>query len=398
VGVDRPLDTGTVEPALGSLAEGALCTAHAPVQEHRRALLDLRDRLGDAGCSLLVLFVSPSGDLGAIAAAAAEIFPGTPAVGCTTAGEICSHGYVEREVVAVGFPATLFRARTALLTGLKDLDPASVAERVARLRAEMGEAAPGWDWDFAFLLIDGLSRREDQIVAAMRLALGTLPLFGGSAGDSLDFRRTFVLADGGFQDDAAVLTLVRSRCPIRVFRFDNFEPTDVKMVVTRADPERRVVHEINAEPAAREYARLVGYDPDELSPFTFASHPIVVRVGGPHHVRAIQKVEPNGDLTFFSAIDEGLVLTVAEAKPFAQHLEAALAGLDEGRPPEAIIACDCILRRLAIEEVQGLREVSRILADHHVVGFSTYGEQFSAVHVNQTMTGVAIYPPEDAPP
>jgi hypothetical protein len=92
------------------------------------------------------------------------------------------------------------------------------------------------------------------------------------------------------------------------------------------------------------------------------------------------------------------VLTVAEAKPFAQHLEAALAGLDEGRPPEAIIACDCILRRLAIEEVQGLREVSRILADHHVVGFSTYGEQFSAVHVNQTMTGVAIYPPEDAPP
>ena len=31
-----------------------------------------------------------------------------------------------------------------------------------------------------------------------------------------------------------------------------------------------------------------------------------------------------------------------------------------------------------------------------VAGFQTYGEQFNSMHVNQTMTGVAIYPP-DAP-
>jgi hypothetical protein len=368
------------------------------VQEHRRALLDLRHRLGTSGCSLLVLFVSPRGGLAEIAAAAAEFFPGTPTVGCTTAGEICSLGYVEREIVAVGLRAGLFRARSALITGLRDLDPACVAERVARLRAEMGRPEPGWNWDFAFLLIDGLSRREDEVVAALRLALGGLPLFGGSAGDGLDFRRTYVLADGAFRDDAAVLTLIRSRCPIRVFKFDNFRPSDIKMVVTEADPELRIVHEINAEPAAREYARLVGKDSEQLSPFTFASHPIVVTVGGQHHVRAIQKVEPNGDLTFLSAIDEGVVLTVAEAAPIAPHLEGALAELAQGRAPEAIIACDCILRRLAVEQVQGLRAVSRILARHNVVGFSTYGEQFNAVHVNQTFTGVAIYPPAPARP
>ena len=64
------------------------------------------------------------------------------------------------------------------------------------------------------------------------------------------------------------------------------------------------------------------------------------------------------------------------------------------RPPETIIACDCILRRLEVEQVQGLREMSRILAGNNVVGFSTYGEQFNSVHVNQTFTGVAIYPAE----
>jgi len=376
----------------------AVCTASGPVEDHRAALLALSRQLGEDGCALLVLFVSPAGDRDAIAAAASEIFPGTPTVGCTTAGEIAGTGYVEGEIVAVGFRAGLFEARTCLLTGLRELEAGRVTDAVAAVRSSFGPEAPGWDWTFAFLLVDGLSRREDAVVAALRGALGDVPLFGGSAGDGFDFRRTFVLADEAFREDAAVLALVRSRCPVRVFKFDNLEPSAVKMVVTDADPEARVVREINAEPAAREYARLVGKDPDQLSPFIFAAHPIVVRVGGQHHVRAIQKVEPNGDLTFFSAIDEGLVLTVAQARPIAAHLEAALGELSRGGPPETIVACDCILRRVAVEQVQGMREVSAILAAHNVVGFSTYGEQFHSVHVNQTFTGLAIYPAGEALP
>jgi hypothetical protein len=376
----------------------AVATAHAAVEDHRAALGALRAELGDDGCALLVLFASPGGDRTAIAATAAELFPGTPTVGCTTAGEIAAAGYVEGEIVAVGFRGALFEARTVVIDGLAALDESDVAAAVTGARAGLGPAVPGWDWTFAFLLVDGLSRREDAVVSALRASLGTIPLFGGSAGDGFAFRRTFVLADGAFREDRAVLALVRSRCPVRVFKFDNLEPSDVKMVVTDADPEARVVREINAEPAAREYARLVGKDPDQLSPFIFAAHPIVVRVGGQHHVRAIQKVEPNGDLTFFSAIDAGLVLTVARARPIAAHLASALAELSCGGPPETIVACDCILRRVAVEQVQGLREVSSILAGHNVVGFSTYGEQFHSVHVNQTFTGLAIYPPGEALP
>ena len=35
-------------------------------------------------------------------------------------------------------------------------------------------------------------------------------------------------------------------------------------------------------------------------------------------------------------------------------------------------------------------EVGRFLARHRVVGFCTYGEQYNAMHVNQTLVGVAI--------
>ena len=39
--------------------------------------------------------------------------------------------------------------------------------------------------------------------------------------------------------------------------------------------------------------------------------------------------------------------------------------------------------------------VEAVLRDYNVVGFSTYGEQYLGVHVNQTLTGVAIGEPSD---
>ena len=52
------------------------------------------------------------------------------------------------------------------------------------------------------------------------------------------------------------------------------------------------------------------------------------------------------------------------------------------------------LRRIEAQEKQLFGKISDILGRHRVTGFSTYGEQHGAVHVNQTMTGVAIYPPK----
>jgi hypothetical protein len=48
-------------------------------------------------------------------------------------------------------------------------------------------------------------------------------------------------------------------------------------------------------------------------------------------------------------------------------------------------------------EKQRTGAVSALLQQHRVLGFSTYGEQLNSMHVNQTMTGVAIYPPGPVP-
>jgi hypothetical protein len=163
------------------------------------------------------------------------------------------------------------------------------------------------------------------------------------------------------------------------------------MVVTEANPNARLVTEINAEPAAPAYAKMVGLDAEQLSPMIFASYPVVVKIGGEYHVRAIQKVEEDGSLRFYCAIDEGLVLTVARGNDIARTLDEALTGIEaQVGQVEMILGFDCILRRLEAEQMQKTRDVSQILKRHNVVGFSTYGEQFGSMHLNQTFTGVAI--------
>lgn len=354
----------------------------------------LAEGLGEGDFCLIALFASPTADLAAIRATLASAHPATEIIGCTTAGEIAEGGYVSEHVVAIALPRRHFAAEVVVLNDLANLDGQTLAADVMRAQSRLGAAHPDWPHTFGFLMVDGLSLKEDEVSAALSTAMGPAPFFGGSAGDGLNFGETRVLHNAALLSNAAVFAVIRSACKTRIFKIDHLTPTDTKMVVTGADPARRIVSEINAEPAAQEYARILGKDPAQLSPFIFAAHPLLVRIGGQKHVRSIQRVLDNGDLVFFSAIDEGVVLTLADAEDIAGHLEESLGRLSGEAEPAAIIACDCILRRLEAEQSQASHAVSRIFSEQGVVGFNTYGEQVNGAHVNQTLTGIAIYPPE----
>ena len=378
-----------------SAGQAILPSASVPWDD-AQAGLRLLAGLGAGPFSRVILFASPRADLDGVVSQLCGVLGPEAVIGCTTAGEISDKGYAEGEVVAIGLPAAHFATHCLFVPDLGAIDGQELIGEMIRSRAGLSAAHPGWEHEFAFLMVDGLSTREDALTTALAPGLGPLPLFGGSAGDGTDFGQTRVIWQGQGVSNAAVLMVVRSHCRVKVFNLDHLVPTEQRMVVTMADPSRRRVQQINAEPAAQEYARLLGKDPTQLTTFTFAAHPIVVRIGGRHHVRAIQRVDENGDLVFFSAIDEGLVLTLAKPQDMVGHLEAELSRLAEAEAPAAILACDCILRRMEAQENQKSLAISDVLRRHRVVGFSTYGEQWNTMHVNHTMTGVAIYPPDGA--
>jgi hypothetical protein len=364
------------------------------------AARELHEAIHQEDTALGVFFCSPEYDLDALAEELGKRFGDTELIGCTTAGEIGPEGFTTSSITGFTLGGEGFRAATGIINGVEQFEISQGGEIAERLTRKLREQAAGEDKTpgFGFLLVDGLSVREEGIVSSLHAALGDVPLFGGSAGDGLRFEKTWVYQGGRFHENAAVVSLVETDLPFTVFKSQHFVPSDEKMVVTEADATNRVVTEINGGPAGEEYAEAVGLEVDKLTPMVFSTHPVVVRIGGADYVRSIQQVNEDGSLTFFCAIDEGIVLTVARGVGLVENLSNVLHGIrEEVGTPQIVIGCDCILRRLEIAQKELEEEVNALVEEYNLVGFSTYGEQFNGMHVNQTFTGVAIgYPREDA--
>ena len=233
------------------------------------------------------------------------------------------------------------------------------------------------------------------MVRTFQNVLGKIELVGGSAGDNLKFERTWVFHDGAFHTDSALLVLASTPLPFKTFKTQHFVSDNERLVVTEADSALRIVKEINGLPAAEEYARVIGAGAANLGSLHFANSPVVVVIDGTDYVRAIKKANADGSLTFFCAIDEGLVLRVAHGEDLTENLNQAFAMLRaEIGQPQAMLVCDCILRNLEIVHNDLKQTIGEIFRRNNVVGFSTYGEQFRGVHVNQTLTGIAFGAPK----
>jgi hypothetical protein len=367
--------------------------AQSCATDARQAAREFHAMVAQPDMELVIFFCSSQYDLAALAEEINRLFAGVQVVGCTTAGEIGPAGYRSHSLSGASFSAGHCVAVAGLLDRLSRFDITRGHDFAQKLLQRLESRAPeaGPDNCFAFLLIDAMAKREEAVSHTLQYALGNIPLFGGSAGDDLTFVKTDVYADGQFCSNSAVLILIHTSLPFTIFKTQHFVPTDERLVVTEADPARRIVFEINGLPAAEEYARLVNVDVHELDAASFAASPVVVMIDGTDYVRAIQKVNADGSLSFYCAIDEGLVLRVAHGMDMVDNLEQTFDRIREKiGPPQLILGCDCILRKLEVAQYNLHEPVERLFQDNHTVGFHSYGEQFHGVHVNQTLTGCAI--------
>ncbi|MGN8273761.1 nitric oxide-sensing protein NosP [Pseudomonas sp. SMV71] len=341
----------------------------------------------------VLFFCSAEYDLPALGLALSQGFGGIRLVGCTSAGEITAQGYGRNCVTAVGFDHRHFSIAAELIGEMEHFSLIDAQQMVERLASgcRSNALAPIKGHSFALTLLDGLSSREEMVLAALSAALGDIPHFGGSAGDDNRLTHTHVYFEGQFHSGAAVVVLINTWLAFEVFTAHHILPRQEKLVVTGADAALRRVYELNAEPAAEEYARHIGVPVSALDYRVFAAHPLAVRINDQYYVRAIQQVHPDLSLSFYCAVENGIVLTAMTPGPLLQNLQALFDGL-QARLGDLLltIGCDCFLRRLELEGRGGLEQIGQVLREHRVMGFNTYGEQFNGMHINQTFTGVAI--------
>ncbi|MES2158442.1 MAG: FIST N-terminal domain-containing protein [Pseudomonadota bacterium] len=378
---------------MGRRATGiGFASSHA--SDPSAAMAQIVAQLGDAPLAGMLLFCSHRFDRDALARAVNRHSEQVVAIGCTSSGELTDVGYDEDSLSVIGFPADAFHLISHCFDDIDAFDPVAARETIRSLAAvaerdsrHLGDKVN----HVALFLVDGLSHREELLTMTIQDALGDIPLIGGSSGDGLAFRETAIFQGGRFRHRAAVIAILSTPRPLHVFKGQHYRPGAAKMVVTGAVPQDRIVTEINAEPAAQEYLRLAGHAGEALGLAFYAAHPPMVRAGGDYHVRSIQSANPDGSLTFYCAIDEGIVLTVGEPIDRIAGMEAMFIDIAARvGTVDRIVAFDCVLNRIDAEQRQISRAVSELYGRHRVIGFNTYGEQYHALHVNQTFSGLAI--------
>jgi len=381
-------DGGTVVASRPAMSRLSVRRGASLAGDPAEALKEVQAAIDQPGSKAVLLFCSASYDLASLGRLIRDAFP-CPVIGCTSAGQIGAGGYQQGGITAVSLASDELCATPYLVSPVARSQE-SAAQVAAQVQARLDHSPTGWR-GFGLLLADALAAAEEGLVASLYQSLGNVPIVGGSAGDDLRFERTSVYWDGQFVTGAAVFTVFETSLPFSTFKLQHFRPTEKQLVTTSADPSVRLVREINGIPAADAYAELLGLTVGQLDSSVFSRHPVMLRLGSDHYVRSIQKVNPDRSLTFYCAIDEGLVLSVGEGVDplgtLEQGLRDATADLGE---LSLVIGCDCVLRRLELEKRDVARRAGEILSSYKVIGFSTYGEQFNAVHVNQTFTGIAL--------
>lgn len=352
--------------------------------------------LREVAPGLVLFFASPQNDFDGVAIRLRDAFPDALTAGCTTMGELGPAGCTKGGLSAIGFGAPLRAAGASIddLTTFRFEDGLAVVRRLcADLGFEPADLRP--DRHCFVTLTDGLSGTEEILVTAIGTWAPQIPLVGGSAGDDFRLERTYTALHGAARSGSAVVLLIEPRVRFVPFHVHHFHPTEQRAVVTAAEPDRRLVREIDGWPAIEGLARVLDVPTEELrrDP-TLRDHqvPFGMEVAGRFYLRSVMHVQPDGSLLMGGAVEPGTVLRVMRAGDLVAEtragLDAAVQAL--GAEPAGMLLFSCGGRMFEAES-QGLVEpLGHAMCRWTCAGFTTYGEQFGPMQMNHTLTGLVL--------
>lgn len=356
-----------------------------------RVIGELLSQTQDRPIELVLLHFSSEFHVPSVSEHFTNAFPNTQIIGCTSAGEFNGNGYQMRSIVAIVFERSTFACSTILLPDLSTLDFDTAYNTARQLRQDLLRKEQFEQHQLMFLsFIDGLNMAEENFLHAFAAVFGKVPHFGGSAGDDLKLEATFVVHNDQTLENAAVIALVGSRRPFKIFSIDHIKTPVSQLVVTQANPETRTVYELNGEPAAEYYAKLLGITVPQLTPEVFSVFPLAVLVDKRYFIRSIQKVNlEDSSITFYCAVDLGMILTFVQMDDCIESLYTEMEQLEnECGKADFVYGCDCFLRRLEIQQQDKVSEIAKIHKKYNIVGYNAYGEHINSIHLNQTFTGI----------
>jgi len=165
-------------------------TAFSVKTDIQDAVQDIQTQLGDFKTKLLIFFASSTIDPGELAERMEAAFPSAETFGCSTAGEIVTGKMLTNSVVAMAFNRQAIKnSKVEVLDDLNKESHRAFNAFERHFDKPMSKMDP--KQYVGIILIDGLSGKEELIMDRIG-DFTNVNFIGGSAGDDLKFKETYV--------------------------------------------------------------------------------------------------------------------------------------------------------------------------------------------------------------
>ena len=215
-----------------------------------------------------------------------------------------------------------------------------------------------------------------------------IPICGGSAGAADSIIPTLVSLNGVTYSEASVFALIKNlNGGVHIFRENLFKPTKYYYTATDVDCDERTVYEYDNRPAAVVVANALQCSMYELDGNMF-THPVGRVEGDNIYITEVDKVYPDGKISYFSRIYNLTQLVQLEPDDSETVWDRTAAAVKEkGIKPEFTVAVNCSSRTRFFYMKDLFGKFQKKLADEYgdYIGVSGFGEQTEFEHLNQTM-------------
>lgn len=291
---------------------------------------------------------------------------------CSTSGEFTPKGFQDSAITGFSYDPGNVEVVELLYPPAKGLR--AIQKAYAKVKHNPNA--------FALLLCDGLSAMEESIITTFFFTDPDFKIIGGSAGDNLKFEETAIYIGSKKVHSAALFFNAKTRT--QLIKENLYGPCGKKMLVTDADPIKRIVKTFNNKPASTEYASMLGVSESQLDKF-FMSNPLGKSSENDIFIASPMKINPDRSITFYAQIIPNTFVDILELKDHGTVIQNTLNAVQIR--PSFVLSINCILRSLYFIENRLWRDVDAELLSicKNQTGFISYGEQYYKNHFNQTM-------------
>ncbi len=346
--------------------------------------------------SAIIFFASSSYDFQTLSQELYKAFPNAEVIGTTTAGEITSEGFSTNTVVLNALYDTSSRFKGILVDDAdkfpiifkKDIEKAANDAGITLSSATAGRDA------FVISLICGLLNAEEGLLSLLYTLIKD-PNFlvaGGSAGDDLAFKETFVSYNGQCTSRGGVFLFVKTNSPFEIYKENIFQRSGKSVLLTKVNPATREVLAIDGKNPRKRYAEQLGISESNVDN-AILEHPFGRVFGDNIFIASLVKFDSQGKLDMYARVLQGSEQEILEPMDLAAITENSCREVLEKIPnPGCIILFNCILRTLGFQKKNQTQTVTNIWNKYFPVysGFSTYGEQYGHINSNQTLVALVI--------